>query len=129
MRAVYKLANSSPFLPILTTNIIRALFLSLKDDSLVFLAGIITRFHGVERDKAMCVAALRHAASFLSAQPDIDFQTIIPSLIVAISGGDIDIRVAAMDCVAVVANHKENLNAVYGFDTLYGEQSGTCSLL
>ena len=123
MRAIYKLANSSASLPILTTNIIRALFLNLKEDSLVFLASVVVRSHDVKGDTATCVAALRHAASFLMAQPNVDFQTILPSLIVAISGVDIGIRAAAVDCVAVMANDHKDLSVVYGFDTIYGEQS------
>ena len=123
MRAVYKLANSSASLPRLTTNIIRALFLNLKDDSLVFLAGIVCRSHGIVEDKVMCVAALRHATSFLAAQPNVDFQTILPSLIVAILGTDVDIRGAALDCVAVLASNHKDLRAIYGFDTIYGEKS------
>jgi U3 small nucleolar RNA-associated protein 10 len=95
---------------------------------LVFLLGIVTRSLDAKEDKAMCVAALRHAASFLAAQPNIDFQTILPSLFVAIWGEDIDIRYAATDCIAVVASNHEDLHAVYGFDTIYGDKSGTCRI-
>ena len=91
----------------------------------MFLISIVTRSHEVEEDKAICVAALRHAASFLTAQSKVDFQTILPSLIVAISGPDADIRAAAMDCVAIVASHHQDLTSVYGFDTIYGQKSGT----
>jgi U3 small nucleolar RNA-associated protein 10 len=125
MHAVYKFANSFASLPILTTNVIRALFLKLQEDSLVFLAGIVARSYEVKEDKAMCVAALRHAASFLAAQPSVDFQTILPSLIVAISGADCSIRATAVDCITTMARDDNDLNAVYGFDTVYGEHSGT----
>jgi U3 small nucleolar RNA-associated protein 10 len=125
MRAIYKFANSFASLPILTTNIIRALFLNLQEDSLVFLASIVARSYEVKEDKAMCIAALRHAASFLAAQPSVDFQTILPSLIVAISATDVGIRAAAVDCVTTVARDDKDFNGVYGFDTVYGEHSST----
>jgi len=94
----------------------------------VFLAGIVARSHKIEEDKGMCVAALRHAASFLAAQPNVDFQTILPSFIVAILGADVDIRAAAIDCLEIVADNHKDLHVVYGFDTIYGEKSGNCRI-
>jgi U3 small nucleolar RNA-associated protein 10 len=129
MRAVYKLANSSTSLPLLTTNIIRALFVSLKDDSLVFLIGVAIRSFEDKGEKGVCVAALRHAASFLAARPHIDFQTILPSLIILMHGTDSRIREAALDCVGIIARNDKDLSSVYGFDVVYGEESGTYRIL
>jgi hypothetical protein len=126
MRAVYKLANFSGSLPLLITNIMRSLFLSLKDDSLVFLMGIVVRSLDVIEERGMCFAALRHAAAFLAAHPNVDFQTILPALIIAMQGADSRTREAALDCVTVMATNDKSLSSVYGFDTIYGDGSGTC---
>lgn len=122
-RTIYKVANSSASLPLLSTSIISSLFLSLKDDALVFLAGIVAHSFEVKANRGMCVAALRHAASFMTAQPNVDFQAVLPSLIVAMMGADVDIREAALECVSIMAKNHKELTVVYGFDALYGESS------
>ncbi|KAJ7270888.1 hypothetical protein C8J57DRAFT_1507853 [Mycena rebaudengoi] len=40
MRTVYKLANSTASVPVLTIGLLRELFVNLKDDALAFLAGV-----------------------------------------------------------------------------------------
>lgn len=129
MRAVYKLANSSTSLPLLTTNIIRILFVGLKDDSLVFLIGMVVRSLENKEERGLCIVALRHAASFLTARSRIDYQTILPSLIVLMRGNDSRIREAALDCVDIIANKRKKAKSVYAFDVVYGEGSGTCKFL
>jgi U3 small nucleolar RNA-associated protein 10 len=75
-------------LPLLITNIMHALFLSLKDDSLIFLMGIVVRSLDVIEERGMCFAALCHATAFLAAHPNVDFQTILPALTIAMQGAD-----------------------------------------
>lgn len=124
MRTVYKLANASPSLPALMANILRALFLSLKDDSLIFLMGILAQSQGVDENRSLCTAALRHAAAFLKAQPNVDFQAILPSLVIAMQDADSGIREAALECVGLMAANNKGMQVVYGFDVIYGEDSG-----
>lgn len=124
LRDVYKVANSSASLPLLSTNIIRSLFLNLKDDSLVFLAGIITRSLSKPEDKGICVIALRHAYSFFQAQPNVDFQAVLPSLIIALQHINLDISEATLDCIAIMVTNHRNVDMLYGSDTIYGEGSG-----
>ncbi|KAF7977911.1 hypothetical protein HWV62_2480 [Athelia sp. TMB] len=129
MRTIYRLANTSVSLPVLSTSIIRALFLTLKEDALAFLAGTVVSTLEAHEDQSIAVAALRHAAAFMTSQPHVDFQTVLPSFIVAIASDDADIRQAALECISVMANSQKNFVAVYGFDTIYGEGSKTLQYL
>ena len=129
MGAVYKLANASPSLPSLTTNIIRALFVNLKDDSLVFLIGILMQSLGINENRGHCTTALRHAAAFLKAKPNVDFQVILPSLVVAMQDADSGIREAALECVELMAANNKEIQGVYAFDVIYGESSGMFYLM
>ncbi|KAJ7452113.1 hypothetical protein B0H11DRAFT_1742292 [Mycena galericulata] len=122
MRTVYKLANSSAAVPVLTIGLLRELFVSLKDDALAFLAGLWT----TTTDNSLCVAALRHAAAFLEAHKEeadgVDFQTILPSLIICLQSAERDIRAAALDCISLLGDLAEQpFSAVYAFDVIYGE--------
>ena len=129
MGTVYKLANALPSLPSLTTNILRTLFVNLKDDSLVFLIGILMQSLGTNGNRGLCVTALRHATSFLKAQPNVDFQVILPSLVVAMQDADSGIREAALECVEVMVANNKDIQVVYGFDVIYGESSGVLHLM
>ena len=129
MGVVYKLANASPSLPSLTTNIIRALFVNLKDDSLVFLIGIVMQSLGINENRGHCTTALRHAAAFLKAKPNMDFQVILPSLVVAMQDADSGIREAALECVEVMAANNKEIQGVYAFDVIYGESSSMLYLM
>jgi U3 small nucleolar RNA-associated protein 10 len=131
MRAIYKLANSSTSLPLLTTNLLRALFVNLKEDSLAFLAGIwIGSDEIMGENEQLCVVALRHAVAFLEAHlPEdegVDFQTILPSLIVVLQDPDIQRRRAALECISLLSKlAQRRFSTVYGFDAIYGANSGT----
>lgn len=122
-RNIYRLANASTSLPLLSISIIRTLFLNLKEDALAFLAGTLVCNLKENMDRGVCVTAMRHIAAFMTAQPHIDFQNVLPSLVVAIADNDADVRQAALDCIAVMAANHTSLVAVYGFDTIYGEDS------
>ncbi|KAJ7607399.1 hypothetical protein FB45DRAFT_1135460 [Roridomyces roridus] len=130
LRSAYKLAVSSTTVPVLTVGLLRELFISLKDDALAFLAGFWTTSLGSSPEQhPLCVAALRHAAAFLTAHKDesdgVDFQTILPALIVCLQSPDREIRVAALDCVTLLAGLAEQrFSAVYAFDVIYGESDG-----
>lgn len=126
MRTVYKSANSSAVVPLLTVGLLRELFINLKDDALGFLAGLWTTCLTSAAGNSICVVALRHAAAFLEAHiaeaDGVDFQTILPSLIICLQSSESEIRAAALDCIALQRNlAAQRFSAVYAFDAIYGE--------
>ncbi|KAK7055439.1 U3 small nucleolar RNA-associated protein 10 [Favolaschia claudopus] len=132
MRTVYKLANSSPTSIGLTVGLLAELFPHLRDDALAFLAGVWTT--SLDSAPELCVIALRHAAAFLEAHSKeadgVDFQTILPALIICLKNGDREIRMAALDCIAVQRIMVEQrFSAVYAFDAIYGESEGQLQYL
>lgn len=126
-RTVYRLVPASA--PVLTTGILQALFISLQDDVLAFLAGIWTgAVQAIDEDSEIRTVALCHAAAFLQAHiaegGGVDFQTILPSLLVALQSRDSDRRKIALTCIS----HLHLLSdwkfvTLYGFDTIYGKST------
>lgn len=124
MREVYNLSNISTTLPILASNLLQTLFVNLKSDALAFLAGIWCTVESIRHD--LRSVALLHAAAFLEAHlledDGLDFQTILPSLLVSLQCHDLQTRQGALECISrlrLLANRK--LVAVYRFDTIYGQ--------
>ncbi|KAI0354312.1 hypothetical protein OH77DRAFT_530067 [Trametes cingulata] len=141
MRDVYRLSNSSAYLALLSTHLLRALFVNLGDDALAFLAGIwLTASPGpgstlqLEQSHVQ-YAALRHAGAFLEAhvvtQRTIDFQTVLPAMLVMLQSPDASVRESANKCIAVI--HKlsasKEAEAVYAFDAIYGTDSAKLQYL
>ena len=59
----------------------------------------------------------------------MNFQVIVPSLLVVLQEGDVSLRGAAMDCLGAVSAGEGGKNAsIYAFDGLYGSFSGVSSL-
>ncbi|KAJ7756261.1 hypothetical protein B0H16DRAFT_696293 [Mycena metata] len=132
MRTVYKLANSSSAVPLLTIGLLSELFVHLKDDALAFLAGVWTT--SVDSSPPICVVALRHAAAFLEAHnaeaDGVDFQTILPALVICLQNPESEIRTAALDCITVQSKLAEQrFSAVYAFDAIYGESDAKLQYL
>ncbi|KJA17838.1 hypothetical protein HYPSUDRAFT_191636 [Hypholoma sublateritium FD-334 SS-4] len=125
MRSIYQLANASTTVPVISTTILQILFVTLKGDALAFLAGIwSTGSNDTVKDSQGI--SLLHAAAFLEAhiQEDdgVDFQTILPALLVALQSNDTQICQGALACISrvrILAEH--NFSSVYRFDTIYGE--------
>ena len=124
MRSIYRLANASSNMPILATTILQILFVNLKGDALAFLAGIWAT-GGKEDFKESKSIALLHAAAFLEAHiledDGIDFQTILPTLLVALQNPDQQVCRGALECISrvrMLAGRK--LSSVYRFDVIYG---------
>lgn len=129
MRKLYMLVNSSSAIPIVSMHITQAQFIRLGEDALKFLAGVwlqpaSSTFHPAQ------YAALRHAAAFMeahhSSQRYIDFQTILPAVLVAAQLPDHRVREAALECVTALvrlAQAKKPIG-VYAFDAVYGATSG-----
>ena len=126
MRSVYKLANASTTLPILSSAILQLLFSNLKDKSLAFLAGVWT---SSDRElRVMKAISLFHAAAFLEAHvledDGMDFQTILPSIFVALDDAEGKLSQAALECISRIwILTGRPLQTVYEFDIIYGENS------
>ena len=128
-RTIYRITNfwtSSS----LTTRILQTLFVGLEDDALAFLAGIwVGSTETIRQDNELRTVALFHAAAFLevhtSEDSGIDFQTILPALLLALQSPVVDQRQMAFTCIAHLQrsiDHK--FKFVYGFDTIYGKNTG-----
>jgi U3 small nucleolar RNA-associated protein 10 len=102
----------------------------------VFLAGVWTsEVSSTSTDKSSTLQeiALRHAAAFLEAHvlenDGMDFQTIIPALLVALQNSASGVRKAAVECLNRVRLISEKkLKSVYKFDVVYGDVQGAFSL-
>jgi len=124
MRSIYKLANASSNVPVLATTLLQILFVNLKQDTLAFLAGIWAT-GGKEDSKESRSVALLHAVAFLEAHiledDGTDFQTILPTLLVALQNPDQQVCQGALECISrirILASGK--LSSVYRFDVIYG---------
>ncbi|KAF7297329.1 U3 small nucleolar RNA-associated protein 10 [Mycena indigotica] len=125
-RVVYKATSSTSRLPHVTIGLLSLLFVHLKDDALAFLAGLCVTDRDV--DGAISVVALRHALAFLQAHKaesdGVDFQTIVPALIVCLQHPVAAVRIATLDCVEILNGLAENkFSTVYAFDVIYGTES------
>jgi len=134
MATIYALANAASTLPLLSAYLLRALFISLKGDALVFLAGAWSSVSGdiisIETRARTQLAALAHASAFLIAQEgtqgSIDFQTIVPPILAVLESPSQSVRAAAVQCISVLGRVSQagKPKAVYAFDTIYGTHSG-----
>lgn len=134
MTAVYALANAASTLPLLSAYLLRALFISLKDDALIFLAGVWSSHASEDPNTGMRIqvqlAALTHASAFLlaheAAQGSIDFQTIVPLVLAMLESPAQPVRTAAVRCLSVLGRLSQAAKpkAVYALDTVYGPHSG-----
>ncbi|KIP06398.1 hypothetical protein PHLGIDRAFT_128310 [Phlebiopsis gigantea 11061_1 CR5-6] len=136
MRKVYSLVNSSSAFPALSSYLTTSLFMGLGEDALKFLAGIWlrSRVNSAHFEPAR-YSALKHAAAFMeahfSSQRFVDFQTVLPAILVAAQNGNHRIREAALDCVAAMVRLAQAKSpiAVYAFDVIYGESSAELQYL
>lgn len=133
MRSIYQLANASTSVPVLSTTLLQILFATLKGDALSFLAGIWT-IDNMDDFKDSRSISLLHAAAFLEAHiledDGVDFQTILPALLVALRSSDPQICLGALECISrvrILADRK--LSSVYKFDVIYGENDSKYSAI
>ncbi|KAF9526013.1 hypothetical protein CPB83DRAFT_877003 [Crepidotus variabilis] len=133
VRSVYDLANASTSLPILSSALLQLLFLNLQDNALAFLAGMWLA--GAQGDfKNSTIISLLHAAAFLEAHvledDGVDFQTILPSLLVALQSSNEQVSRGALECISrvrILAG--KSLTSVYQFDVIYGQTHRTLQYL
>jgi U3 small nucleolar RNA-associated protein 10 len=132
MRAVYDFINRSSPSPILTSCLLHIFFSNLNTDALVFLAGVWTSepaLNSKHTHTSLQEISLRHAAAFLEAHvlenDGVDFQTIIPALLVALQNHANGVREIAVEClnrIRLISERK--LKSVYKFDVVYGDVKG-----
>jgi U3 small nucleolar RNA-associated protein 10 len=121
MRSIYKLTNSSSSLSVIPASLLRAQFIHLADDALAFLVGIWL----TEGDAWLRRIALSHAFAFIAAHDAtehvIDFQTVLPALLIALGDIDRGVRHKASECVQLLAQLSKGKQAtgVYAFDAIY----------
>ncbi|KAI0692328.1 hypothetical protein BC835DRAFT_1416622 [Cytidiella melzeri] len=135
MRSLYALANSTPSLPLVSSHIIQALVGGLGDDTLKFLAGIWINTGDSAATNSSRYAALRHATAYLEAhystQRFVDFQVVVPALLVAVTDGDRRLREAAVESVTVLVRLAQAKKPafIYAFDAVYGSSSADLQYL
>jgi len=117
--------------PALRMYLIRNLFVSLQRDALVFLAGIW--LNAKSGDALLIALALQHANVFLqahiSANVGVDFQTIVPALLVALQNSEPNVRRAAVQCFVSLTKADQRFTEVYAFDAIYGASQGKYMVL
>ncbi|KAH9044915.1 hypothetical protein EDB83DRAFT_2406035 [Lactarius deliciosus] len=132
MRSIYKLSNSSSSLSTIPASLLRAQFINLADDALAFLVGV---WLSAEGDAQLRRTALSHALTFILAHETteqvIDFQTVLPALLVALGDPDRGVRHRASECVHLLAqlSTAKQVSGVYAFDTIYGDSTSQLKYL
>jgi U3 small nucleolar RNA-associated protein 10 len=118
---MYRLTNSSSSLSVIPASFLRAQFIHLADEALAFLVGIWL----TEGDARLRRIALCHAFAFIAAHEAtenvIDFQTVLPGLLIALGDVDRAVRHQASECVQLLArlSKAKQASGVYAFDTIY----------
>lgn len=119
-RKIYSTANALPSRG-LRRDILTRLFTSLQDDALLFFASIFASSCSHELQES----ALYHACAFVdastSAASGIDFQTILPAILVSLTHASQPVREAAGELLAKLKKGAEErkFGSVYKFDGVY----------
>lgn len=129
-RSLYRLSNSTSSQPLVSTLIIQGLFGTIGNEALQFLAGIWLTAENYAAFSPAQFAALRHATAYLeahySAQRFMDFQLILPALLVTLTHGDRRIREAGLESITALfrLSQANKPSSIYAFDAIYGPNSG-----
>lgn len=130
--SIYRLAHTGTTLGATTfgTSLLRSIFSHLvTDDAVAFLASIWTTESTPSQLK---IVALKDAVTFLQVQgvsKKVDFQTIVPSVLVAVADAEKKVRVAALEVLEVVKSvMPESTAVVYGRDQYYGAATSSESV-
>ncbi|WVQ95966.1 hypothetical protein IAU59_003065 [Kwoniella sp. CBS 9459] len=128
---VYSWSNSGILPASLAQALLRSLLAQLGEEALLFLASTWTS----EAPLPLRAASLRHAKAFVSAYSDveteqgIDFQIMIPAILVALRDSEKSVRSAAVDVLRAMAANAQSSENIYALDTIYGPRSDTVQLL
>lgn len=123
MRTIYKAATASTIAIMMNT--LNVLFANIQDDALSFLTGIwLTSLD----DDELAVLALGHSVALLEAFKStcavVDFQTVLPSLLVALQSPSLKIREYALQCLRLMSESTQTkFKRVYAFDVIYGHSA------
>lgn len=132
MRSMYKLSNSFSSPSAVPASLLSTQFVHLADAALSFLVGV---WLSAEEDAQLRRIALSHALAFILAhkatEQVIDFQTVLPALLVALGDPDRGVRHQASGCVHLLAqlSTAKQASGVYAFDTIYGESTSQLKYL
>ena len=124
---LYALVNSNYLPPTLSRVLLRSLLTQLNEDALPFLASV---YASPSLSSALRIAALRHATAFVSAHASaeegkaVDFQMVLPSLLVAMQDSNQDVREAGLGVLKAVGGLiRIGTGEIFALDTFYGSQS------
>ncbi|KAF9021672.1 hypothetical protein BDZ89DRAFT_1137818 [Hymenopellis radicata] len=122
MRTIYRTATSSSVAIMMNT--FSVLFATIQDDALAFFVGIwLTSVDHAQEKLALghCVALLK---AFKASETPVDFQTVLPSLLVALQSSELKHREYALLCLALMAEGTQRkYERVYAFDAIYGSSA------
>jgi U3 small nucleolar RNA-associated protein 10 len=124
---LYALVNSNHLPPSLSRVLLRSLFTQLNEDALPFLA---STYATPSLSSALRIVALRHATAFVSAHASseegkaVDFQMVLPSLLVAMQDSNQDVREAGVGVLKAIGGLiRIGTGEIFALDTFYGSQS------
>lgn len=120
---VYELAHLSTIHRETKTTILQSLYKDQASrDALAFLAAVYTSTKG----DILRVIALHDAGNIIKACPEADYQTVVPSLLVALASGKPAVCQAALHVMRCISDSQAQSKPgfIYGFDAFYGKQSG-----
>ncbi|KAF8654764.1 hypothetical protein AX16_003419 [Volvariella volvacea WC 439] len=125
MKDVYRVANTLFHLP---TRVLNTIFNAIDGDSLALLASVWADPPKYIDPEHLRAVALMHGIAYLKAHLDqdirIDFQTIIPSLLVALQSPAPNCRELALEVISILRQlANSSFTSVYKFDTIYGDAS------
>lgn len=129
--------TKSNSLPSLARHVLLSLFSNIGNDTLLFLAGVWSSNEASPKnieESSASVAALHHARAFILAHNSedekdkpLDFQVIIPAVLIALQSSDKTVREAAVLVIDAISSRTSTLKSkkveVYAFDRIYA-QSG-----
>ena len=122
----YEWCNSGTLPGPLSQILLRTILAQLREDALVFFASIWTTTTG----SRLQLAALRHAQAFVTAYANspnavMDFQLVLPALLMAVQLTDRHVRAAAVQVLKVISDLAScSTEETYAVDTIYGSRSG-----
>lgn len=128
---IYLWANTVILPANVAQSLLRSLLTQLGEEALLFLSSVWTCSTS---PAPLRTSALKHALAFIHAyatlptspaaqgQP-VDFQVILPQILIALQDSDKDVRRVAVDVLRSVEGG-EGMGDVYALDTVYGYRSG-----
>ncbi|OWZ73272.1 U3 small nucleolar RNA-associated protein 10 [Cryptococcus neoformans] len=133
---IYLWANTAILPANVAQSLLRSLLTQLGEEALLFFSSIWTSSMS---PSPLRISALKHALAFIHAyatlptspaaqgQP-VDFQVVLPQILIALQDSDKDVRRVAVDVLRSVEGG-EGMGDVYALDTIYGDRSEMTQLL